>query len=87
MTTLHSQYYVYVVRCSDDTYYTGKTHDLEHRIKQHNGLLVGGAKYTSNRRPVTLVYQEVFSNNKDACAREEAIKQLTRKEKQFLIAS
>lgn len=54
-------WYVYMVRCSDDTYYTGVTTDLTRRIAEHNGEMGGGkrgAKYTKARRPVQLVYQE-----------------------------
>ena len=85
MTKNHANYYAYIVRCADGTYYTGKTYDLEKRLKQHNGLLSGGAKYTHIRKPVTLVYQEQFLCNKDACIREEKIKNLTRQQKEKLI--
>ena len=51
--------YCYIVECSDGTYYTGWTTDPERRIKQHNKGV--GAKYTSTRRPVKLVYLETQS--------------------------
>lgn len=81
----HSPYYVYILQCIDGTYYTGKTYNLEKRIKQHNGLLSGGAKYTASRQPARLLYQEVCINNKEACARETQIKNLTRKQKEVLM--
>lgn len=75
--------YVYIVECSDGTYYTGWTNDLEKRIAMHsNGK---GAKYTRGRGPVKLIYNEKFENKKDAMKREYEIKQLTRSQKQKLI--
>jgi putative endonuclease len=78
-------YYTYIVECADGTYYTGKTSDLEKRVKQHNGLLSGGAKYTKQRKPVKLVYYEKLETNQIACMREVYIQQLTRKQKEKLI--
>ena len=75
--------YTYIVRCSDDTLYTGWTNNLEHRIRMHNEGR--GAKYTRPRRPVTLVYFEVFDTKKEAMQREYAIKQLPRPLKLELI--
>jgi putative endonuclease len=80
-----SHYYTYIVACADGTYYTGKTYDLERRVKQHNGLLSGGAKYTSQRKPVTLVYYEQCTTNALACQREGYLKQLTHQQKAALI--
>ena len=76
--------YTYILKCSDGTYYTGWTNDLDKRLKAHNGGK-SGAKYTRNRRPVTLVYYEEFQEKQEAMKREYAIKQLTRKEKENLI--
>ena len=76
--------YTYMVRCSDHSLYTGWTNDLEQRIAAHNSGQ--GAKYTKSRRPVTLVYYEVFEAKQDAMRREYAIKQLTKKEKEKLVA-
>lgn len=76
--------YAYMVRCSDHSLYTGWTNDLEQRIAAHNSGQ--GAKYTKSRRPVTLVYYEVFEEKQDAMRREYAIKQLTKKEKEKLVA-
>jgi putative endonuclease len=77
--------YTYIVECSDGSYYTGKTYDIDHRIKQHNGLLPGGAKYTKVRRPVKLVHYEEYTTNTIACYREAEIKRLTRQQKKQLI--
>ena len=78
-------YYTYIVQCTDGTYYIGKTYDLQHRVKQHNGLLAGGAKYTRQRKPVILVYYEQYATNKFACHREWCLKQLTHRQKEELI--
>ena len=75
--------YVYILRCSDDSLYTGWTNNLEKRIKAHsNGK---GAKYTKARLPVELVYFEEFEDKIEAMRRDYAIKKLTRKEKLLLI--
>ncbi len=67
-------YYVYILKCNDDTLYTGITNNLERRIRQHNGEIRGGAKYTRNRRPVELVYLKKYPNRKKAMKREWTIK-------------
>ena len=85
MTDLeHAYNYTYILRCGDGSLYTGWTNDLDKRLKAHNGGK-SGAKYTRNRRPVTLVYYEEFQEKQEAMKREYAIKQLTRKEKENLI--
>lgn len=77
--------YTYIVRCSDETYYTGWTNDLEKRIQSHNAGK--GAKYTKVRRPVELVYYEEFATKEEAMKREYAIKQLKKCKKEELIFS
>jgi len=77
-------YYVYVLECSDGTFYTGITVDIKNRLRQHNGEIVGGAFYTRNKRPVKLVYKESYATHLEAARREVRIKQLTRKQKQKL---
>jgi putative endonuclease len=67
-------YHVYIVKCSDDSLYTGITSSLERRILQHNGKMWGGARYTSSRRPVELLYVEKYSNRSEASKREYEIK-------------
>ena len=76
-------HYVYIVRCSDDTFYTGYTNDLDRRIQMHNDGQ--GAKYTKGRRPVKLVYSEKFKTKSKAMKREYEIKQLKRSNKIMLI--
>lgn len=79
----NSQNYCYILKCSDGTYYTGWTNNLEKRIQAHqNGI---GAKYTRGRTPVELVYYETFSTKEEAMRREYEIKHLTRKEKEQII--
>jgi len=78
-------HYVYILRCADDTLYTGYTTDLKARVAVHN--TGRGAKYTRSRCPVTLVYSKGFRSVGKALSREHALKQLTRAEKEALIAS
>ncbi|MFY0676668.1 MAG: GIY-YIG nuclease family protein [Neptuniibacter sp.] len=80
-----SDWFVYILRCADETLYTGVTTDPDRRLRQHNGELVGGAKYTRLRRPVELVWKELHSDRSSACKRESGIKQLCRAEKLNLI--
>lgn len=75
--------YTYIVKCSDETYYTGWTNNLEKRIQTHNAGK--GAKYTKVRRPVELVYYEEFATKEEAMQREYAIKQLKKCKKEELI--
>ena len=75
--------YVYILRCSDESLYTGWTNSLDKRIKAHNSGK--GAKYTKARLPVELVYFEEYEDKIDAMKREYEIKQLTRVKKLKLI--
>lgn len=75
--------FCYIVECSDGTFYTGWTTDPERRIKTHNAGR--GARYTSMRRPVKLVYLEPQEDRVSALKRERAIKTMTRQQKQKLI--
>ncbi len=84
MPTNNNCNYTYILRCSDNTLYTGWTNNLEKRLTAHN--CGRGAKYTKNRRPVELVYHETFSTKEEAMRREYAIKQLTRAKKELLIS-
>ncbi|MGW8193305.1 MAG: GIY-YIG nuclease family protein [Desulforhopalus sp.] len=70
-----SPWYVYIVRCKDNSYYTGITTDLARRLEEHN-CSPAGAKYTRSRRPVTLVYFERAANRASAARREFQIKRL-----------
>jgi predicted GIY-YIG superfamily endonuclease len=78
-------HFVYIVRCADGTLYTGYARDPRAREQAHNSGR--GAKYTSGRRPVRLVYQEGFESVGEALAREYALKQLTRAQKDALVGS
>ncbi len=77
--------YTYIIKCSDNTLYTGWTNNLQKRLDSHNSGK--GAKYTRSRAPVTLVYCEAFATRQEAMRREYQIKQLSRREKEVLIAS
>ncbi|MGL5831120.1 MAG: GIY-YIG nuclease family protein [Candidatus Altimarinota bacterium] len=71
---------VYILECSDQTFYIGSTNDLEKRIHQHNNLK-SGAHYTKIRRPVKLIYSEELPDLGSARSREAFLKRLTRTEK------
>ena len=78
-------YYVYILECSDGTYYTGWTTDVPRRVAVHqNGE---GAKYTRGRLPVKLAYYEECASKSEAQQREYAIKNMTRLNKLKLIAA
>ena len=76
---------VYIVKCSDKTFYTGITNDIKLRLKTHNSGK--GAKYTKNRLPVILVYLETVDDKSTALRREMEIKKLSRSQKINLINS
>ena len=76
-------HFVYIVRCSDNSLYTGYTNNIEARINKHNAGK--GAKYTKIRRPVVLVYQEMFSSKSEAMRREYEIKTFSRQQKLKMI--
>ena len=77
-------FYCYIVECVDGTLYTGWTTDPARREKQHNAGT--GARYTSTRRPVKMVYIEEQSDKITALKRERAIKALPREKKKKLVA-
>lgn len=74
-----------MVRCSDDSLYTGIARDVNRRVNEHNSSDLLAAKYTRGRRPVKLVYEEILENRAKATRREQEIKLLSRKEKLALI--
>jgi len=78
------RYFVYIVRCSDDTLYTGITTDVDRRVGEHNGD-DKGAKYTKMRQPVKIVYVAKCADRSRASKEEYHIKQMTRKQKEALI--
>jgi len=78
------QYFVYILKCADNTLYVGSTNDLEKRVHQHNNSK-NGAHYTKIRRPVKLVYSEMFETYGESRAREAEIKRMSRQEKITLL--
>ena len=76
---------VYILRCSDNSLYTGITRDLNRRLNEHNHDNRLAAAYTRARRPVSLVYQEVHIDRSSASKREATIKRMTKKEKEQLV--
>lgn len=78
-----SQYFVYIVRCQEGTYYTGYTNNLKNRIKEHNSGR--GAQYLRGKLPVKLVYVKEYKYYKNVLHAERNIKKLTRKQKEGLI--
>ncbi len=77
-------YFVYILKCADDTLYVGSTNKLEKRLHEHNNLK-SGAHYTKIRRPVVLVYSEELQTYADVRKREGELKRLSREEKLSLI--
>ena len=83
-----SKWFVYMLRCADDTLYSGITTDPKRRLEEHNGIIKGkGAKYTAARRPVYLVYKQSCKDRSSAASKEAALKKLTRAEKEELLNS
>tara|TARA_B100002051_G_scaffold276170_3_gene322914 strand:+ start:1102 stop:1371 length:270 start_codon:yes stop_codon:yes gene_type:complete len=84
-----NKFFVYLLKCSDGTFYCGYTNDIENRLKVHNGEAGQGvgAKYTRGRRPVTLHYCEEVADKSSAMKREYELKQLTRDQKENLVGA
>ena len=78
-------WFVYIVRCADDTLYTGIAKDVARRVEEHNSNNLLAASYTRGRRPVALVYEEAVETRSAAARREYEIKQMTRAGKKELI--
>lgn len=85
MNTDSNPWYVYIIRCSDGTLYTGIARDLKKRVGEHNSDR-GGAKYTKSRRPVELVYSEQVESRSAAAKLEYRIKRMPRAKKKEMIA-
>lgn len=83
--TNNSTWYVYLLRCADNSLYTGVCTNIEQRLYEHNHSNIKGAKYTRTRRPVALAYCEQQKDRSSACKREYAIKQLTKAKKEQLV--
>ena len=75
-----------MLRCADGSLYTGVATDLDRRLKQHNGELAGGARYTRGRRPAQLVWSESCGNRAEAQQRETLVKALSRESKLRLVS-
>lgn len=82
----NDRYFIYLVRCSDSSLYTGITKDVALRVKHHNMPKLG-AKYTRARQPVTLAYLEEAGDQAQALRREYQIKQLSKMQKEDLVAT
>lgn len=82
-------YHLYILKCADKSLYTGITTDLKRRVGEHNGKMgsKAGARYTSSRRPVKLVYSKKFRNRSTASRAEIRLKSLSRSAKLNLIKS
>ncbi len=79
-------WYVYFLRCADNSLYAGITTSLERRVSEHNECNKKAAKYTRARRPVTLAYAESLLDRQQASRREYQLKQLSKREKENLVA-
>ena len=83
MTETNQIWHLYLVRCADDTIYTGISIDVEARIEKHNSGR--GAKYTQTRLPVRLIYSESQPDRVSAMKREVQVKRWSRKMKEDLV--
>ena len=82
---MENTWYLYILRCGDNTLYTGITTDVEKRLEAHRSGR--GAKYTRGRAPLELVYRETCGSHSDALKREAEIKKLSRQAKEQLVKS
>ncbi|SFM51663.1 putative endonuclease [Gracilibacillus orientalis] len=78
-----NNHYVYILKCKDETFYTGYTTDIDRRLKMHEQGK--GAKYTRGRAPFHLKYQQQCQTKSEAMQLEAKIKKLSRKQKEILI--
>ncbi|OYY93453.1 MAG: endonuclease [Hydrogenophilales bacterium 28-61-23] len=85
-TSTPQAWFVYLLRCADDTLYAGVSTDVARRVGEHNAGAPLGARYTRARRPVALVYVESAASRSDAQRREREIKNMNRASKLALIA-
>ena len=77
------RWFLYILKCRDNTFYTGITTDLDRRLDQHNNGTA--SRYTRSRKPVKRVHQETCADRSEALKREYAVKQLSREEKELLV--
>ena len=78
---------IYILECRDGSLYCGITNNIEKRLKQHKGEIIGGAKYTRSHWPCKLVYKEKSASRSQALKREAIIKKMSKVEKQTLVNS
>lgn len=83
LTEIVTQSYVYILRCGDETLYTGYTTDMTRRLREHRAGT--GAKYTKGRTPLDVRRVELYDNRGDAMSREYEIKQLSKEAKEALV--
>ena len=76
-------FWVYILKCADNSYYTGHTDDLEHRLAQHESKTIPGC-YTETRLPIKLIFSQSFATREEALAAERQIKGWSRKKKEAL---
>ncbi len=84
--TTNTTWYVYFLRCNDNSLYAGITTDLVRRLHEHNHSKLG-AKYTRAKRPVTLAYAETAANKSDASKREYQLRKLSKNKKEKLVST
>jgi putative endonuclease len=80
-------WFVYLLKCSDGTIYCGITRDIPRRLKEHNGILAGGARYTRSRRPVELIASASVSHRAEASKIEWRVKRLSKHKKLLFMQS
>lgn len=78
-------HYAYILRCDDDSLYTGYTNDIGRRVEDHNNS--DGAKYTAGRTPVKVVYVQIHNNKSCAMSEEYSIKQLSKHDKESMVGN
>jgi len=79
-------YYFYLVRCNDNSLYSGITKDITRRLQEHNSLTGKGSKYVRSRQPAKLVYHEKFESKSKALKREAKVKQWNKTQKEQLVS-
>jgi putative endonuclease len=84
---MNATWWVYLLRCADNSLYCGITTDLSRRLNEHNGSGQKGAKYTKARRPVRLAYAEIATDRAQASQREYQLRRQSKTAKESLVAS
>ncbi|MES2807165.1 MAG: GIY-YIG nuclease family protein [Bacteroidota bacterium] len=81
---MSNQYFVYILLCSDESYYVGVTNDIDRRMQEHDSA-INPRSYTALRRPLKLVFVERFTDINQAIAFEKQVKGWGRKKKEAII--